>query len=80
MKFISLLIALLIVGFLIKKQLNPSPTNAELKDAFSSENVTIPNVPTHPNDVQKFEHDINEFMLDSADGRASEINKSLNNE
>lgn len=80
MKFISLLIALLIIGFLVKKQLDSSSSNTEYEAIISHENITVPKVPTAPKDVQKFEQDINKFMLDAADQRAQALEASLNNE
>ncbi|MFT6266782.1 MAG: hypothetical protein ACJAWS_002946 [Oleiphilaceae bacterium] len=80
MKFISLLIALLIIGFLVKKQLDPSSSNTEYEDMISNESIAVPKVPTVPKEVQKFEKDINQFMLDAADQRAKGVEESLNNE
>jgi len=77
MKFISLIIALLIVGFLVKKQLDSSSSSTESQDIINNENILAPKVPTAPKDVRKFEKDINEFMLD-ADKRAKEVEESLN--
>jgi len=78
MKLISLLIALLIVGFLVKKQLDSSSSNTEYDNLISTENITVPKVPSAPKDVQKFEKDINEFMLDASEQRAKEVAESLN--
>jgi len=80
MKFISLLIALLIIGFLVKKQLDSSSSNPEYEAMINNENLTARKVPTAPKDVQKFEKDINEFMLNAADQRKKEMEESLNNE
>jgi hypothetical protein len=79
MRFISLLIALLIIGFLVKKQLDSDSSSTEYEDIISNENITVPKVPTAPKDIQRFEKDINEFMLNAADQRAKEVEKSLNN-
>ncbi|MGK0500210.1 MAG: hypothetical protein ACJAYG_001857 [Oceanicoccus sp.] len=69
MKFISLLIALLIVGLLVKKQLESGSYRAEYEDIISNENITAPRIPMAPEDIQNFEKDINKFMLDSAKQR-----------
>ena len=79
MRIISLLIALLIIGFLVKKQLDSNSSTTEYEDIISNENITVPKVPTAPNDVQKFEKDMNEFILNAADQRAKEVENALNN-
>ncbi len=79
MRIISLLIALLIIGFLVNKQLDSNSSSREYEDIISNENITVPKVPTAPNGIQKFEKDMNEFMLNAADQRAKELEKSLNN-
>jgi len=80
MKFISLLIALLIIGFLVKKQLDSSSSNTEYEEIIGNKTITVPKVPTAPKDVQKFEKDINKFMLEATDQREKEMEESLNNE
>ena len=79
MRVISLLIALLVIGFLVKKQLDSNSLSTEYEDIISNENITVPKVPTAPKDVQKFEKDMNEFILNAADQRAKEVEKALNN-
>jgi hypothetical protein len=79
MKFISLLIALVIIGVLVKTQLNSNSSNAVPEDLRGNEDVSVPKVPTAPKDVPKFEQDINEFIDNSADKRAKEMDESLNN-
>ncbi|MFT7184904.1 MAG: hypothetical protein ACI84K_000271 [Pseudohongiellaceae bacterium] len=78
MKFISLLLALLIVGFLVKKQLNSSAPSSEINDIVNEVDLLVPEVPTAPKNIQKFEEDINEFMSDAADQRKREVEESLN--
>lgn len=73
MKLISLLIALLIIGLLIKGQLNSSSTAQQ--DIINDGNIAAPKIPTAPQDVKKFEQDINAFMLDTADQRAKQIDQ-----
>jgi len=80
MKFISLLIALLIVGLLVKKQMDSSSSSSEYDDITGNEIINVPKAPTAPKDVQKFEKDINEFMLNAADQRAKKVEESLNNQ
>ena len=77
MKFISLIITILIIGFIVKKQMNSSTVT---KDAINNGNdFTTPKIPTAPEDVQKFREDINELMQNTKDKRDEEINKQLNN-
>jgi len=77
MRLISLLIAFLIIGFLVNKQLNSSSSSTEYDGIINNENITTP-PPTSPKDVKKFEKEINDFMLDAADQRAKEIEETLN--
>ena len=76
MKFISLIITILIIGFIVKKQLNSNIVN---KDAINQNNIGVPKVPTAPEDVHKFKEDINKFMENTEDKRDEEIDKLLNN-
>ena len=76
MKFISLIITVLIIGFIVKKQMNSNTVN---KDAISHDSISVPKVPATPENVQKFKKDMNQFMKNSADKRDEEIDKLLNN-
>jgi hypothetical protein len=75
MKLLSLLTALLLIGLLLKGQLQPA---TEQNTASTTNSRAVPKVPSAPNHVQGFEQDINQFMQDSAAQRASEIEQSLN--
>ena len=77
MKLISLLIALLLTGLLVKQQLDSSSSNTEIEEAVSSEGITAPKIPTSSKDIQKFEDDMNKFMQDTADKRAEKLEESL---
>lgn len=66
MKLISMLLALLIIGYLILQQIyNPAATDAGEQTSYDS--LEPPKVPTRPQDVQKFDQDINQFVNDSKD-------------
>jgi hypothetical protein len=78
MKLILLLIALLIVGLLVNKQLNSSSPNTRYGDVADSEDVIVPKIPVVPEDVPKFEKEMKDFIMDSADKRAKKIEESLN--
>ena len=79
MRLVSLLIALLIIGLLVKKQIDSNSSNTKYDDILSNENITTPTVPSASKDVQKFEKDINKLMLDAEEQRAKEVEGSLNN-
>jgi hypothetical protein len=66
MKFISLLIALIIIGLLVKQQLEPSPSNQELEIIVNEEALNVPQVPNKPEGIEQFEKDINKFMIEGA--------------
>lgn len=78
MKLILLLIALLIVGLLVNKQLSSSAPSTRYDGVAGSEDVTVPKIPTVPEGVHKFEKDMNELIMDSADKRAKQLEKSMN--
>ncbi|HET8705723.1 MAG TPA: hypothetical protein VFM46_05405 [Pseudomonadales bacterium] len=74
MRMIVVLIALLIVGLLINKQIEKSETNAKA----SAENtaINVPKVPTKPQDVQAFSKDMNQFVEGAAAEQKKEIEQS----
>ena len=78
MKLISLLISLLLVGFLVMQQLNSSSSVDKSIGGLDTESVDIPKVPTSLQGVSKFEKDINSYIQDNADKRAQELEASLN--
>jgi len=78
MKLISLLVALLLIGLLIAKQLKPNSSSNDIENILGSEKFTTPKVPTSPQELQAFENDINKLIQDSADKRARELEESLN--
>ena len=78
MKLISLLIALLIIGFLVNKQLNSSSSLKEHDDISDNKNISTPKVPTSPKDVKKFEKEMNDFMQDAAAQKAKRMEDALN--
>ncbi|MCK5354687.1 MAG: hypothetical protein KAJ63_06180 [Methyloprofundus sp.] len=77
MKLISLLIALLLTGLLVKQQLDSSSSNTEVEEVVNSEGITTPKIPTSSKDIRKFEDDMNNFMQDTADKRAEKLEESL---
>ena len=77
MRIILLLLTLLIVGFLVKTQLDSSSLPIGYEGVTGSEGKAHPNIPSSPKDIKKFEQDINDFILDSADKRSKELEEAL---
>ena len=75
MRLISLLLALLLIGFLVIKQLDSSSSNNKIEEVLKSEDINAPKVPSSPKDLREFDEDINKFIQDNADKRAEELDK-----
>jgi len=74
MRIISLLITLLIIGFLINQQMSSkSSSQRSIDDFFDAQGISAPKTPTSPEEVKIFEKEINKFMQDSALERAKEL-------
>lgn len=70
MKFISLLLALLIIGFLITKKLGGNDSTIQVLDSNNAGHTL--SVPKEQSGLQKFEKEINEFVLDTAEQRKTQ--------
>jgi len=70
MRMVVMLVALLIIGLLIYKQISPHAAPHETK-AISAANT--PAVPTNPNDVKRFETQMNNYMTEQDAKRAAAI-------
>ncbi len=81
MKMISMLIALLIVGYLAQKQLGSTSTinNAAVEDAMGGEGVSSVDVPTSLEDVKQLEVDLNKLVQDNVDKKAIALGELLEN-
>ncbi len=77
MRLISLLLALLLVAFLVVKQLNSSSSQSQVKQVLGSDGVDIPKVPSSPKDLQNFEGDMDKFIQDNADKRSEHLEKAM---
>lgn len=77
MRLILLLITVVVVGFLLDKQLNTNSTNSNIE--ASSDNSVVPKPPTNKKEILKLKDDLNQLMLDTADKRSERIEQSLNN-
>lgn len=72
MRLIAILVGLLIVGYLVNKQLSPHNSSTEHKPGADHQEMVVPDVPQSPADVKAFETDINKFIHDSAEARNKE--------
>ena len=74
MRIVLVLVALLIVGLLVFKQMDKAG-QARHDMPEVTEGVAAPVVPTKPQDVQTFGQDVNQFMDDAATERARQMDK-----
>ena len=72
MRVIATLLALLIVGFLIYKQLG-SGSVQQKQETNAVSDVGGPQVPTNPNEVKQFGAQMNSYMKEEAEKRAAAI-------
>ncbi len=81
MKMISMLIALLIVGYLAQKQLASTSTidNSAVEDALGGAGVSSVEVPTSLEDVKKLEVDLNKLVQDNVDKQTMALGELLDN-
>ena len=75
MRLIVMLIALLIVGFLIYKQMGSGSVQPP-KEAQAIAGSNAPKVPTNPNELNQFGTQMNEYMNKVAEDRAAAIEKA----
>jgi hypothetical protein len=68
MRAIALLAVLLVVGFLVYRQLGPVATPGH-DSGSSAAGVETPAVPTTANDLQRFDREMNDFVRDAAADR-----------
>lgn len=73
MKLISLLIALLLVGYLAVKQLNSTSSNREIDD------TETPRAPSSPEELEDFKEDMSQLLQDNADARVRKLEESSEN-
>jgi hypothetical protein len=72
MRIVMLLVVLAIMGMTLVQWLGhkPSPT---VVASETGDHAVAPSVPTRPEDLKKFEKDINQFMQDAARKRQENI-------
>ncbi|MDO9030316.1 MAG: hypothetical protein Q7V09_07770 [Hydrogenophaga sp.] len=75
MRLVVLLLALLVVGLLVARQLNGgAPAQVEKPDAISD--VAVPAVPVRPQDVPGFERQMEGYVNDLAAERAKQLEQA----
>lgn len=75
MRMIVVLLALLVVGLLVVRQLGGgSPAKVEKPAAVSD--VAVPVVPTRPEDVREFERQVEGYVNDLAAERAKQMEQA----
>ncbi len=79
MRLIVLVIVLALIGFLVNKQLNSSSAQKQLESAIGEQGIDVPKVPSSPEDLKKFEKDLNNFVKNDAKRRAKELEKEAGN-
>ena len=81
MRLLSLVITLLLVGYLITIQLQSSSRNTAHQDKLRAESElgvdSPPRVPTSPEDVRAFKDDLNSYINQQTEKRTQEIEESL---
>lgn len=75
MRLISLLLGLVILAYFISKQLASNKPESEITQTLDQQEISTPRVPTTPQDVKKFEANMNDFMQDAAEKRAKALEK-----
>lgn len=78
MRLVVLLLALLVVGLLVARQLGGgSPAQVQKPEAISDVAVpTVPAVPTRPQDVPGFERQVEGYVNDLAAERAKQLEQA----
>jgi len=75
MRMVVLLLTLLVVGLLVARQLGGgSPVQVQKPEAISD--VAVPVVPTRPQDVPKFEQQVEGYVNDLAAERAKQLEQT----
>lgn len=72
MKLIGILIALLILGLVVYKQIEPD-TRAHHELPKDVQHLDVPKVPTKPDQVEQFGQDMNAYMQDEGAKRAAAL-------
>ena len=73
MRFLSLLITLLIIGFLANKQFNSDSPFITQADITGGKHSNIPEIPTSMKDVGRFKQEMNTYIDDTNQKRFDAI-------
>ena len=77
MRVVLLLLVLAAIGLSLAQWLGDKPPNpASSQEAFMSDRVAPPAVPTRPQDLKGFEKDMNRFIQDAATEQARQIERA----
>lgn len=78
MRMVALLLALLVVGLLVARQLDGgAPAQVQKPEAISDVAVpAVPVVPSRPQDVPKFEQQVEGYVNDLAAERAKQLEQA----
>lgn len=69
MRILLLLIVLAVIGLTLARQMSEKPATARVSSAPTESSATTPTVPTRPQELKKFEQDLNRFIQDAATQR-----------
>lgn len=75
MRVVLLLLVLAVFGVTLAQWLGNKPSNPAPRETSrsSSDRVAPPAVPTRPQEMKRFEKDMNQFMQDAASERARQM-------
>ena len=76
MKLISLMIGLIIVAYLVNKQMTSELSNTERNKILDKQDNVLPKIPTTPKEVEGFETDMNKLIHDLSSERNKELEKA----
>ena len=76
MKLISLMIGLIIVAYLVNKQMTSELSNTERNKKHDKQDNVLPKIPTTPKEVEGFETDMNKLIHDLSSERNKELEKA----
>lgn len=75
MRMMVVLLALLVVGLLVARQLGDGPP-AKVKQPAAVSDVAVPAMPVRPEDVREFERQVEGYVNDLAAERAKQMGQA----
>ncbi len=76
MRLIVVLVALLIVGLLVQKQLGGGSAVEQEGQSAQDAREAAPRVPTNPGQLRAFEEQMSDYVVDEAERRATQIEEA----